>query len=171
MTKIYHPVAACKAKHAESTHTFLVAIFTPGRQFRNANEESDRVIDLKTSNLVTVGRAYSGSTAAQVMAMLESSGIKVFAHPWHMQAMQWNLTHALGGIELQVPASQVELADVILADVEMTSLSSNRLLMLLIGVIGVIGVIWVAVPPPPSGFFAAVRRPAAASQLAEKANP
>lgn len=123
---------------------------------------------MKTSNLVTVGRAYSGSTAAQVMAMLESSGIKVFAHPWHMQAMQWNLTHALGGIELQVPASQVELANVILADVEMTSLSRSRLFMLLIGVIGVI---WVAVPPPPSGFFAAVRRPAAASQLDEEATP
>ncbi len=123
---------------------------------------------MKTSNLVTVGHAYSGSTAAQVKAMLESSGIKVFAHPWYMQALQWNLTHALGGIELQVPASQVELAEVILADVEMTSLSRSRLFLLLIGVIGVI---WVAVPPPPSGFFATVRRPAIASTAAGEVIP
>lgn len=123
---------------------------------------------MTTSGLVTVGRAYSGSTAAQVMAMLESAGVAVSTHPWQMQAIRWDLTHALGGIEIQVPVSQVERAAAILADVEITSRPKNRLLMLLVGVIVLA---WVGVPPPASGFFAVFRRPAIASTAAGEVIP
>ncbi|WP_282606139.1 hypothetical protein [Pelagibius sp. Alg239-R121] len=104
--------------------------------------------------LTTVGRAYSTYEAAFAMSLLESSGIKVFAHPWHTLALSWHLTHALGGIELQVAASHVQPAAAILADFQAASRPRNRLLLLLVGII----VLFCAnVPLPPSGFFSALR--------------
>lgn len=109
---------------------------------------------MSNPSLVTVGRAYGGSVAALAMAMLESSGIRVSPHPWHTLAVSWHLTHALGGIELQVPASQAEHAAAILADFQVTRRPKNKLLFLLFSIIVWA---WLAVPPPAFSFFAAFR--------------
>ena len=104
--------------------------------------------------LVTVGRAYGLSEAAVAVTMLESSGIRVFAHPWHTVTLLWHKTHALGGIELQVCASHVEQAAAVLAEFQMTPRPKNRLLLLVVGIFVLIAI---GAPPPASGFFAAVR--------------
>lgn len=109
---------------------------------------------MSNPSLVTVGRAYGGSVAALAIAMLESSGIRVFPHPWHTLSVSWNWAHALGGLELQVPASQAQQAAAILADFQVTRRPKNKLLFLLFSIVVWA---WLAVPPPAFIFFAAFR--------------
>ena len=81
--------------------------------------------------LVTVGWAYGVAEAGLAISLLEASGIKVFPHCWYTATFQWHLTHALGGVELQVPAAQAENALDLLAGFQPTSRPRNRLLCLL----------------------------------------
>lgn len=104
--------------------------------------------------LVTVGRGYGISDTALAISMLEAAGIKVSAHPWHTVSLTWHKTHAFGGIELQVPTSQVEQAAAVLADFQITTRPKNRLFVLFVGIVVLIAI---GAPPPASGFFAAVR--------------
>ena len=123
-------------------------------------------MEAEHSELTTVGRAYGVSEAALAAALLDAHGIEVFLDSWHTVSVQWYWAHALGGIELRVPASQAGPALEILADFQTTSRCKNRLLRLII--VSIV-FFWVGFPPPPSGFFvAAVRQvpPRASTPLA-----
>jgi len=109
------------------------------------------------SELTTVGYAYGQPEAALALARLEAYGIRTFAHSWHTLALSWQWTHALGGIELRVPAAQAEDAAAILASLEMSRRPRKRWLFLLFSLV-VLAL--VNFPPPPSGFFPATLRPA-----------
>lgn len=107
---------------------------------------------MKTPNLTTVGYAYGIAEAAMASGLLESAGIMVFRHPWHTQSIRWDLTHALGGIEIQVAASQAEEAAALLADFQPIARPRKRLIRLLVCIAATL---LIAVPPPASGFFPA----------------
>ncbi len=111
---------------------------------------------MKTPNLTTVGHAYGVPEAAMAVALLESAGILVTEHPWHSLSIRWDLTHALGGIELQVPASQAKEAAAVLADFQPTAQPRKRLFRLLVCIAATF---FLAVPPAASGFFAVAMRP------------
>ena len=113
------------------------------------------------SELVTVGWAHGVSEAALVSALLGSSGIRVFPHTWYMASVRWDWTHALGGIELKVPASQAADAKALLNVCPILRRRRHWLWRLLVAIVA-IGVLYlVNIPPPASGFFAASRRPVA----------
>ena len=107
---------------------------------------------MKTPNLTTVGYAYGMAEAAMASGLLESAGIMVFRHPWHTVCVSWSKTHAFGGIEIQVPASQAEEAAAVLADFQPIARPRKRLIRLLICIAATL---LIAVPPPASGFFPA----------------
>lgn len=113
---------------------------------------------MKESEFITVGWAYGQAEAALAMALLGASGIRGFPHTWHTAAVQWSLTHALGGIELRVPAAQAADAMALLAESPMTSRPRRGLRRLLAAAVMVAAFLLVGAPPPPNGFFASAFR-------------
>ncbi|TQV70635.1 hypothetical protein [Denitrobaculum tricleocarpae] len=111
---------------------------------------------MRRPNLTTVGYAYGVPEAAMAAALLESAGILVTRHPWHTVCVTWSKTHAFGGIEIQVPASQAEQAATILADFQPIARPRKRLFRLLVCIAATL---FIAVPPAASGFFAVAMRP------------
>ncbi|MGF1592014.1 MAG: hypothetical protein ACFCUW_01970 [Kiloniellaceae bacterium] len=115
------------------------------------------------SDLVTVGWAYGQAEAAVVSALLGGSGIRVFPHTWYVASVQWHWTHALGGIELKVPASQAADAAELLADCPVERRPRSWQWRLLVGGVSLAVLFLCSLPPPASGFFIA-GRPGASRQ-------
>jgi len=113
--------------------------------------------------LVTVGWAYGPAEAALVTALLLASGITVFPHSWYLATIRWDWTHALGGIELKVPAGQADDARALLAQNPVARRPRHWLWHILVAVVAVAVLYFVNIPPPASGFFFA-GRPAYARQ-------
>jgi hypothetical protein len=109
------------------------------------------------SDLVTVGWAYGQAEAALVSALLGASGIGVFPHSWYVASVQWHWTHALGGIELKVPASQAGDAIALLAACPIARRPRPWPWRLLVAVVATAILVSVSVPPPAAGFFIAGR--------------
>ncbi len=122
---------------------------------------------MQNSEMITVGRAYGTSEAALAMSMLEAYGIKVLPPSWYHMSVNWHLTHALGGIELRVPASQAGDALEILAGFQVTSRPKS----LLVGLFFVVVLVFANFPPPPSGFFVAALRRVPPRTSAPATNP
>ncbi|WP_193370623.1 hypothetical protein [Pelagibius marinus] len=99
-------------------------------------------------------------------ALLGAAGVKVFPDTWYVASVQWHWTHALGGIALQVPAAQAADAIALLADNPIVRRPRHWLWRLPVAVVAVMVLFWVGFPPPPSGFFPTVLRPAS-GRLAE----
>ncbi len=112
-------------------------------------------------DFATVGWAYGMSEAALAVSVLEAAGVQVLPHTRHMASIAWHQTHALGGIELRVPASQAALASDVLASLQSDkprrkSVASAILALVILAIVGI--------PPPASGFFAVRAAPAATSR-------
>jgi hypothetical protein len=69
------------------------------------------------SNWTTVDRFFHPTDAHIAAGKLESEGIPVFLLGINHASANWLLSNALGGIRLQVPASQVEAARQLLAQI------------------------------------------------------
>lgn len=111
-------------------------------------------------DFVPVGYAYGQMEAGLTCAMLESAGIVVLPQTRYAASNAWHYTVALGGIAILVPASQQQDAIELLADFAVSSRLRRG-----IGrtILAIVVFLLVALPPPPSGYFA-VRRPAPRSE-------
>ncbi|MEQ9607150.1 MAG: hypothetical protein RLN99_05725 [Kiloniellaceae bacterium] len=107
------------------------------------------------SELTTIGWAYGQAEAGLAMAMLGASGIRVVPHSYAMASVQWDLTHALGGIALQVPAGQAGDAAAILAGQSMMRRPRTWWRRLLAAVAFIAVFLAFNVPPPATGFYTA----------------
>lgn len=126
---------------------------------------------MQNSEMITVGRAYGTAEAALAMSMLEAYGIKVLPPSWYHMSVNWHLTHALGGIELRVPAAQTGDALEILAGFQVTSRPKSLLRRLFVASIALIVLVLTNFPPPPSGFFVAALRRVPPRSSAPATNP
>jgi hypothetical protein len=113
------------------------------------------------SNLITVGRAYGLADAACAMAVLRAAGIHVYPTNWYIFSMAWHLTHAIGGIELRVPASQALDASGILADFAAPTRPKSLQRRLANGQFGLFALYVAGYPLPASGYLAVTLRPVA----------
>lgn len=107
-------------------------------------------------HLVPAGYAYGQMEAALACAMLESAGIIALPHTRHTASNAWHFTFALGGIPILVPASQQQDAIDLLAGFSPPSRFPRGIVE---AALAIAVFLLVALPPPPSGYFA-VRRPA-----------
>lgn len=123
---------------------------------------------MKNSELATVGWAYGQADAALAVALLGASGIKVFPHSWYTASVQWHWTHALGGIELRVPASQAPHAIALLADRPSARRPRSWPRRLLVTAVAIVVLIWMSIPPPSSGTVAATSRPPRSPQVSKQ---
>lgn len=71
----------------------------------------------QSSNWTTVDRFFHPTDAHIAAGKLESEGIPVFLLGINHASANWLLSNALGGIRLQVPASQVDNARQLLAEI------------------------------------------------------
>jgi hypothetical protein len=110
--------------------------------------------------MIVVARAYGVAETALAVALLDAHGIKVFAPSWYTASMQWYWTHALGGIDIWVPASQAGSALEILAEFPIShrSTTSVRRRLILLAFF-IVAFLLTGFPAPPSGFYAAAARP------------
>ena len=74
--------------------------------------------DSQNSSWITVDRFFHPTEAHIAAGKLESEGIPVFLLGINHASANWLLSNALGGIRLQVPASQVDDARQLLARIE-----------------------------------------------------
>lgn len=116
---------------------------------------------------VTVGWAYGMAEASLALSFLEGQGIKTFPQTWYMLTVDWSLSHALGGMELCVPASQRAAAETLLADFGPTRRRRPMWWLLIMVLIWA----WASLPPPPTGFAVAVTRPAQTRGVAPLPQP
>jgi len=126
---------------------------------------------VREGNLVTVGWAYGQAEAGLAMALLGSAGIRVFADTWYLASMNWTLTHAFGGIALQVPASEAKEAAAILAEFPIARRPRPWSRRLLGGAVMLAVFLTLGFPPPPYGLHARRLRPAVSRALESAASP
>jgi hypothetical protein len=62
------------------------------------------------ADLVTVQAFSTGLDAHVACAVLQSAGLDASLRDEHVVSMQWLFSNAVGGVKLQVPADQVDLA-------------------------------------------------------------
>lgn len=74
--------------------------------------------DEKVEQLLTVSRFFNPIEAQIAAGLLESEGIPVVLLSINHVSVYWLMANALGGIQLQVPASLAEKAEQILAEQE-----------------------------------------------------
>ncbi|WP_404403539.1 hypothetical protein [Pelagibacterium halotolerans] len=67
-------------------------------------------------DLVTIVRGYGASETQVIVAYLSAYGISAVPFHAHTAAVAWHLMHAIGGVEIKVPAAQVEEAMALLAE-------------------------------------------------------
>lgn len=103
---------------------------------------------------MTVGRAYGVADAALAEAMLSAHGIKVFPDIWYSHSMQWQLTHAFGGVELRVPVSMAGDALDLLADFQAEPRPRSPARRLFITLVALIVLVLMNIPLPAAGFYA-----------------
>ncbi|WP_340119062.1 hypothetical protein [Pelagibius sp. 7325] len=124
---------------------------------------------MRQSELITIGWAYGQAEACLAMAMLGASGIRVMPHSYAMVSVQWDLTHALGGIALQVPAEQAANAAAILSGQSMMGRPGTLWRRLLATVAFIAVFLAFNVPPPAAGFYTVA--PSAPRQRSSAADP
>lgn len=110
---------------------------------------------MKNSELVTIGWAYGASDAYLAVSMLRSAGIPVYPESLHYLNMNWPLSHAFGGIAIQVPGSEAPEAWEILAGFEGNTARRWRRLHWL--AVAVIVFLLMGLPPPSNGYTPAAR--------------
>lgn len=113
-------------------------------------------------DLVPVGYAYGQMESALTCAMLESAGIVAFPQTRYAASIAWHYMFALGGIAILVPASQQQDAIDLLADFNPTQRLRRGVGRM---ILAIVIFLLVALPPPPSGYFA-VRRSTPRSMVA-----
>ena len=64
----------------------------------------------------TVAIVYRFPEAGVLVSMLRAYGIDAFAPTWHFATMSWNLTVAIGGIAVLVPAADLDDAIFLIGD-------------------------------------------------------
>jgi len=100
---------------------------------------------------VTVACAHGLVECAVALSMLEAAGVAVVVHTGPIASVCPQLMNALGGMRLQVPAQQAELAIDILSGFEPVPKPAFGIFASL-----VLALLFLfSVPPPDSGFFAA----------------
>jgi len=101
---------------------------------------------------VTVACVHGIGECAVALSMLEAAGVSVVVHTGPFASLFLQMMTALGGMRLQVPAHQAELAIDVLAAFEPVPKARP-------GFFAILGIIllfvFFHVPPPDSGFFAA----------------
>ncbi len=110
---------------------------------------------MKPSELVTIGWAYGTSDAYLAISMLQSAGIPAFTQTLHHLNANWSLSHALGGIAIQVPGPEAPDAWELLAGFRGNTARRWRRWHWL--GFAVVVTLWLPVPPPSNGYTPAAR--------------
>jgi len=107
-----------------------------------------------TPDFATVGRAHGLVECAITVSMLEAAGIQVLANSRQTASLAWHWMSALGGIELCVPAHQVETAIDILASFDPAPKPRRGIFgTLAFTIFFLCAYVWCSMPPPASGFY------------------
>lgn len=70
------------------------------------------------ASLVTVGTFLSSEEALISQSFLDAHGVVAFVHDWHLATNAWHFTHAIQGVRLSVPDTDLVLARQLLACAE-----------------------------------------------------
>lgn len=106
--------------------------------------------------LVTVATGYGFAETAVTVSFLEGHGIPAVALPFQLASVSWDMTVALGGMEIRVPARLADVACYLLAEDAQPVVPnaggpawtrwSRRIALALICLL-------TQVPPPPRGIY------------------
>lgn len=105
--------------------------------------------------LATVAIGYGFAETAVTVSFLEAHGIHVVVLPYHLASISWDMTVALGGLEIRVPDAQAETAQLLLADGSPAApvVAQSRWRLRARHIALVLIVLIIQVPPPARGIY------------------